>query len=510
MAGAWWVAAAIGACWLPLLWRLSPAWSANPEQAFGWVVPPLAAYFAWRRSAGIVYGAPVSGVAGVLAWVALVSGMVCVAAILPVLEPNPLWPTAQWVGASGAVVTTFALLALTGGTALMRAQWFSVAFTLTALTWPTSFQNGLVQALSQGNAWLAAEAVSLGGLPAVARGNIIEVGTGLVGVDEACSGLRSLQAVWMLGWFFGELHRFGWGRRLRLVGVAVAVALAGNLVRTVFLTRQVARDGAAAADRWHDTAGLVVLGATLAVLAAVAAWWGRRAAPAGPAVTRGGAEPLAPAPGLARPLAVGVMISVLLAEGGTRLWFARRAPEAGAVQWTLVSPAGTSRRVSAPPRARVLLRHTSEDGLAWSDAARGVAAVAFVFRWEGDPALAGAAEMHDPTLCMPGVGARLETDLGVTIITVDGLSLPFATYRFATSGGTQHVFFCHWDGLRRRAYQSAGPMADVTQARLARVWEGRRRAEIAHVTFVVQGFADDGAAVSWARDAVSTYLRRVQ
>lgn len=511
--GAWWTAAAVGACWLPLWWRISPAWSANPEQAFGWAVPPLAAYFAWRRRFEARVGAaePLTGGGRVLAWTALVGGGVVIAGALPVLEPNPLWPAAQWIGATGAAMVTFALLALSGGTATMRAQGFPVVFAFTALSWPSSFQNGLVQVLSQVNAWLAAEAVSWGGLPAVAHGNIIEVGTGLVGVDEACSGLRSLQAVWMLGWFFGELYRFGWAQRLRLVGVAVVAAFVGNLVRTIFLTLQVARGGAAAADRWHDTAGMMVLAVTLAVVAAVAAWWSGRPSILGASTASpGSAVAVASSAGRARALALAVIAALVLAEGATRAWFAWRAPATGAVQWRLADPTGGAQRVSAPARARELLRDPSEDGLAWNDPASAVAAVAFVFRWEGDPALAAAAELHDPTLCLPGVGARLEADLGVTVITVDGLPVPFATYRFATTGGTQHVFFCHWDGFHRRAYQSAGPMTDVIKARLARVWEGRRRANIAHITFVAQGFAEDRAAVAWAREAVFTHLRRLE
>ena len=45
------------------------------------------------------------------------------------------------------------------------------------------------------------------GIPAIQHGNLIEVGTGTVGVSEACSGIRSFQTSLMISLFFGEFYR---------------------------------------------------------------------------------------------------------------------------------------------------------------------------------------------------------------------------------------------------------------------------------------------------------------
>lgn len=508
-----WLGVAVAACWFPLWWRISPAWAANPEQAFGWAVPPLAIYLGWQRARNdAVIGTPLAGSTRLLAGAGLCVGLLLGALALPVLESNPLWPTAQWLGAIGAAGATMALLALGGGLAWMRRFAFPVGFIFTALTWPTFLQNGIVHLFSDANAWLAAEVVSWSGLPAMARGNVIEVGTGLVGVDEACSGLRSLQAVWMLGWFFGELYRFSWPRRFALVGAAVTAAFLGNLGRTIFLTVQIAYGGAAAGDRWHDMAGVSVLIVTLVIVAGLAFWWsGRSAEKRALAVDTRPVAPVAPmeaAYGFTGVAAMGAVLVMVIAEAGTQAWFRWRGDEQGRIQWELRRADPAFRQVSAPGRARDLLRYTSEEGLVWTDLGLGVEALAFVFRWEGDTALIGAAELHDPTVCLPGAGARFDADLGATEIVVDGTTIPFATYRFAADGGVQHVFFCHWDAHLGRAYQTTGPMESVARMRLARVGEGRRRGDVAHVTFVVQGLADDAAAVVWAREAVPRLLRR--
>jgi hypothetical protein len=56
----------------------------------------------------------------------------------------------------------------------------------------------------------------------VQHGNVIEVRTGFLGVDEACSGRRSLQATLMVSLFLGELYRASWIPRAILILIGVA------------------------------------------------------------------------------------------------------------------------------------------------------------------------------------------------------------------------------------------------------------------------------------------------
>jgi len=69
--------------------------------------------------------------------------------------------------------------------------------------------------------------------------------SGVLGVEEACSGVRSLQSGMMVSLFFGEILRLVPGRRMLLVGAAFGAALAGNVIRSSFLAAMASRQGIA-------------------------------------------------------------------------------------------------------------------------------------------------------------------------------------------------------------------------------------------------------------------------
>jgi exosortase len=122
------------------------------------------------------------------------------------------------------------------------------------------------------NAEIAANLVAFVGIPAEARGNVIEVPTGLLGVDEACSGIRSLQSTLMAAAFLGLLYRRTLFGIFGLVALGSIIAFVCNIVRTTFLTYQGAVNGIEAVDKWHDTAGFTILGVVLVCLWAMSQW----------------------------------------------------------------------------------------------------------------------------------------------------------------------------------------------------------------------------------------------
>ncbi len=83
---------------------------------------------------------------------------------------------------------------------------FPICFFLVAVPWPSGLENFLTQSLMRLNTATTVELLGFFGIPAVQQGNVIEVGTGVVGIDEACSGIRSLQAALMISLFLGELY----------------------------------------------------------------------------------------------------------------------------------------------------------------------------------------------------------------------------------------------------------------------------------------------------------------
>ncbi len=113
----------------------------------------------------------------------------------------------------------------------------------------------LVQTLTRGSAIFAVEALNTAGWAAVRHGNLIEVASGVVGVEEACSGVRGLQTSLMVSLVLGELGRLSITRRFVLVLVGAVMALFLNLLRAIGLSALASQRGVAAVDDWHDTAG---------------------------------------------------------------------------------------------------------------------------------------------------------------------------------------------------------------------------------------------------------------
>ena len=501
-AASWWAAAALAALWLPPLRLWSQAWSVAPEQAFGWGVPALALYLAWERGQDRPPARLPGRVGRVAAWALVAAGLLLLMAALPVLEANALWPTAQWAAGFAAAAVTLGGLAIAGGWGESAHFFIPIAFVSTALTWPTPVQVWIARDLSSANARLAAEFVSAVGSPAVVNGSVIVVATGSVGINEACSGLRSLQAVWMAAWFLGEFFRLNWPRRLGLVVLALAVALACNIARTSFLTWQAATRGLVASERWHDPAGVAELVATLLVVAAAAVWIARRKKKRTPTGQAASANPTSriSTSGLT-PLFALVLAGSLVAVAGTEAWYRLHERSDGPrVHWTMAAPDDTWRPVPLPARIQDLLRYSAASGLSWQDPSTGMLAVAFLITWQGDAANGENPEWHDPTICLPASGVTLAADLGEFVVPIGGVSVPFAGYRFTYGRRTLQVFFCHWDAQVGHARADAAtPGYQVRERRLQRVLEGRRGNDVAHITLELEA-TDDAAALAWLRE----------
>ena len=138
---------------------------------------------------------------------------------------SPEWRPLGWIHAAAVATLTLLYLWCVGGKPWVRHFAFPVAFFFVAVPWPTAVEVPIIQGLMRMVADVAAETAMLLGIPAQVEGNLIRVSTGLVGVNEACSGIRSLQTSLMIGLLFGELKRLSVLRRIALVIGAVIIAL---------------------------------------------------------------------------------------------------------------------------------------------------------------------------------------------------------------------------------------------------------------------------------------------
>src|SRR5437667_9930477 len=213
--------AATGILWFVLFRHLSGEWSVNEQYNYGWFVPFFAAYLFWLRwqdRPAIEIRNSKLEIRRQQAIAALVS----ISALL-VLFPlrlfeigNPDWRPLEWLHAAIAVFVTLALIWKIGGKPWLTHFAFPVALIFVAVPWVAPIEVPIVQGLMRVVASIASETLNLCGIPARLEGSVIRVNTGLVGVNEACSGVRSLQTSLMIGLLFGELKRLSIPRRLPL------------------------------------------------------------------------------------------------------------------------------------------------------------------------------------------------------------------------------------------------------------------------------------------------------
>jgi len=192
--------------------------------------------------------------------------LVFLAGIQPFFEANPEWRIPGMFGAISAVAISLVLVHSLGGRPWLRHFFFPIAFFLIAVPWPRNAEEAFMGFLMEKNAIAALEVLHWSGFEAVRRGNLISVPGGLIGVEEACSGVRSLQSGLMASLFFGEIFRFGLFTRGMLVFSALGFAVFGNFIRATTLSLVAATQGLATLESWHDAAGFATLAFTLGSL----------------------------------------------------------------------------------------------------------------------------------------------------------------------------------------------------------------------------------------------------
>lgn len=408
-------------------------WTVNPVYAYGWAVPALAVcLFALRWTSHPEPARPLPSTA--LAWgLALVLAVYLPARV--VQEANPDWVKVNWLIAALWTATGLLLLARSGGA---RYAWhfaFPFLFCFTALPWPVWLEESLSQNLMRLNATVSAEVLTWLGMPALAQGNLVQVADNWVNVEEACSGIRSLQTAFMASLFLGEFHRLAAGRRLALLAAALGVAFFVNLVRTVVLARLAGSD---AVDKWHDTVGVTAMVLCLALIWAVSELLNRRRAPVS---STQGARAL-PRPPLGWRGALLGCCALVTAEVATRGWYAWHERDLPAqARWELRWPreAQGFEEGEFAERMAALLKFDRGATASWrSDA--GDFWQMYYLEWQPGRVSRFLSSAHYPTVCLPATGIKLVTETGRWTCVVNGAEIPFTTYLFDEHGQDVYVF----------------------------------------------------------------------
>lgn len=490
--------------WFSVIRVLWNDWLHDPQYSYGILVPVLVLGLLARRW----QDRPDPRVTNRLgSWVAAaiaVASVALIALLIPFTQANPEWRPLGGLIAVTVIVLSLDLIFMIGGRPWLMHFAFPLVFFLIAVPWPRNFENWTMGQLMAWNTSATLEILHWAGREAISRGNLILLPCGTLGIEEACSGVRSLQSGLMVALFLGEFFRLRIVRRLVLLVIAVIAALLGNIFRSSFLALIASRNGLSAVDAWHDIAGIMVLVVAIGIVVAAAVY-----------LRRNGSAPLRPFPPVLPPwlitsrprtlvmsVALGLLIISLI---GTEIWFSSHQSKQEVASWSLKSRSGTTgvEPVIIPEATLRMLFNPEGFSERWV-ALSGVQGQAFYFRWPAGRMAVQAVSMHNPEVCLRSIGMREVSPLSPLSVQRNGITIPFRSWLFEQNGRPVYVFQAIVeDGAAKEGDPEVIP--DTLRGRLHRLRAARRNAGERMVEVAFWNLANEASA----RSEMVNYLNEV-
>ncbi len=461
--------------------RLWPEWQENPDLSHGMFMPAVFLYLLYEARAGSARYLPLGGAVRTV-FAVLMAGGLGALALAGLYAAAVDWSHAlvDFLIAFSLAFTLATALVLYSSTArrLIPFNWPGcVAVGLWALTAP--LPPGTYTRLTLGlQLWVSENVLRtlhLLGIPAVRHGNIIDLANATVGVEEACSGVRSLISCVFAGLVFSAtLVRRPWARVL-IILLSAPLALGMNFLRSLALTLMVHR-GIDISGTWHDVTGFAVLGITAAILGGIALLLDPRTA-----------EPPPPVSGVPLPSRTwldAALAAMLGTAAALALFFVlntRSAPRPSPAPDLLAllpdGAAGYQVKTSDLYEFRGTLQteHLAQRHYLTDRNGDKVEILIYVAYWRAGQAPVSLVASHTPDACWPGSGwSALPVPDPRPALVAAGHLLPNGEHRvFAGHNAAQNVWFWHvYDG-RPIAYQD--PLSPIALLKLA-VNYGFRRA----------------------------------
>ena len=494
--GAWITA---GVLWLWLFVHLRVEWTLNPQYNYGWAVPflaPLLFYFRWQRRPDPDLAAggrqwPTVGI-GIL--------LLLLFPIRIIEEANPDWRLLSWILAFDVIAVSLLSLYRAGGKNWLTHFAFPVCLPLAAVPWPVQLENFVVQPMMRAVAYVAVEIAGWLGVGAYQVGNVIQLRNGFVGVDEACSGVKTLQAGILVALILGELFRFPWGRRIALILLGGGWIFVCNIFRATTLVLVAANRGLESVGRWHDAIGTVALLCGMVGIMALAWLWKleplENTLPAGKlAVLR---------PNLSAHVIALAWLALIFV--GTEFWY--RIHESRLVElprWQATWPQanGTMTRLSIAETTRVILRYDRAESAAWEEP-RGVRWWSFFAAWKPQRAALQLVRSHSPEICLPAIGRTFRSARPDLTLRAGPMALDFRSYEFEQNERPLFVFVCIQEDRRVAGDAISAPEWSF-RGRVRAALEGKRNLGQRLLEIAVTGMDD----FEQAREALARTVNEI-
>ena len=439
--------------------RLLPDWRTNPDLSHGYFMPIVFVVLLFEARRGTPRFLP-NGPLTRLAFGAA-TGLGLAALVVTGLYAAAVdWshPLVNWTLTFAYMLLLAAALVVFAGRGMrfIGCNWNAV---VAILLWllstpiPPGTYTRLTLALQLGVSESVLRTLHVLGVAAIRHGNIIELARATVGVEEACSGIRSLISCVFVGLFFSATLVRRPGSRAAIIVLAAPLAVVMNFFRSLTLTL-LANNGVDISGKWHDLTGFAVLGLTAALLAGLALALERRDRAGRNNVAVGVVEkrPRGQLATLTAALATaGVLVAISVAN--TRPSVRKDAPVPDLLALLPETAPGWSVTTSdelyqfrstlqTDHLAQRTYRKPGRDGVVTE-------LILYVAYWRAGQAPVSLVASHTPDACWPGSGwAAQPTPHDRAQLTTQGKNVPPAEYRFFKLGDfPQYVWFWHiYDG----------------------------------------------------------------
>ena len=451
------VLAAMAGVFCLMLW---PEWRENPDLSHGFFIPFVFVLLVWesRRQGPWRWLHATPALAGALV-LTLGLGFVCFG-LAGIFAASLAWNHAV---VSVFLAATLGCFLLSGLFLLADEHWRIVPFNWISLTaiflWllVTPVPDGTYARLTLSlQSWVTGavlETLHFLGVPARQHGNVIELATTSVGVEEACSGIRSLTACIFAGFFFA-----GWQvrrpvRRFVVIIAAPFLAIGMNFLRSLTLTL-LANGGRDISGAWHDATGYAILGVTAIILAGLSIALESRDEMPRPAAAAGPAGTLRWPPRIFMIAACATLgLGAFFYANGRPAPASNRAPPdlgrllpVAAPGWTVMTSASLYQFAEILKTSHLLERTY----LRTEGSGRFTQITVYLAYWAPGQTSVSRVASHTPDACWPGAGWVAQPVKETRQATnVPGFSLAPAEHRLFTNSAeySQNVWFWHiYDG----------------------------------------------------------------
>ncbi len=255
----------VGVLYAPVVPGMVSDWYHDPNYSHGFLIPLIAAYFAWERWPQLK-----EAEYDINIW-----GLVVIAGSLLLLVFG--YAGTEYFSMRVSLVFLLAgLLLYFCGFEVLRILVLPLVFLLFMVPLPYIVYDALAFPLKLLVTKYSVAALKFLGIVVWREGNIIIFPETVLEVADACSGMRSLMSLLAISTAYAFMLKSSNRRRLLLLLLALPIAVLTNMLRVIGTGILAQYYGAAAAQGFfHEFAGLVVFGLAMALLILVGTFLSR-------------------------------------------------------------------------------------------------------------------------------------------------------------------------------------------------------------------------------------------